>query len=54
VADLLADGLTVEEIADRINVTVGTARFHIKRIFTKTGSRRQTELIKLMLTLPNV
>jgi len=54
VADLLADGLTVEEIADRINVTVGTARFHIKRIFTKTGSRRQTELIKLMLALPNV
>lgn len=54
VADLFADGLTIEQIADRIHVTAGTARFHIKKIFAKTGSRRQSELMKLMLTLPDV
>lgn len=35
--------------ADRRGITVGTARSHLSRIFDKTGSRRQAELVRLLL-----
>jgi len=35
--------------ADRLGITVGTARSHLSRIFDKTGSRRQAELVRLLL-----
>jgi DNA-binding CsgD family transcriptional regulator len=54
VADLLAEGLTVREVADRLNAALETARFHTKKILAKTGARRQAELMKLMVALPNV
>jgi DNA-binding CsgD family transcriptional regulator len=54
VADLLAEGLTVREIADRLHAALGTAQFHTKRILAKTGVRRQAELMKLMVALPGV
>ena len=54
IADLLAEGLTVREVADRLNATLETTRFHTKRILGKTGARRQAELMKLMVALPNV
>ena len=31
---------------------IGTARFHLKRVLAKTGTHRQTELMRLMLSLP--
>jgi DNA-binding CsgD family transcriptional regulator len=52
VADRLLDGLEVREIADRLGITFETCRFHLKRIFSKTSTRRQAELIRLMLSLP--
>ncbi|KRR08304.1 helix-turn-helix transcriptional regulator [Bradyrhizobium valentinum] len=35
--------------ADRLGITVGTARSHLSSIFDKTGSRRQAELVRLLL-----
>ena len=52
VADRLLDGLDVHEAADRLGITSDTYRFHLKRIFAKTGTRRQAELMRLMLSLP--
>lgn len=51
-ADLLLQGLEVRDAADRLGHSVETTRFHLKRVFAKTGVRRQTELIRLMLSLP--
>lgn len=34
--------------ADRLGITVGTARSHLSSIFDKTGSRRQAELVHLL------
>ena len=51
-ADLLLQGFEVREAADHLQTTLETARFHLKRVLAKTGSRRQTELMRLMLSLP--
>mgnify|MGYP001105872717 CR=1 FL=1 len=47
----LACGEALETIADDLNVTKETARFHLKRIFAKTGVRRQAELVALFARL---
>jgi DNA-binding CsgD family transcriptional regulator len=52
IADLLAAGLDVRELAEKVHITYETARFNVKSILTKTGARKQSELIRLMLTLP--
>jgi DNA-binding CsgD family transcriptional regulator len=51
-ADLLLGGLEVRDAANRLSMTLETARFHLKRVLAKTGARRQTELMRLMLSLP--
>lgn len=45
VAAKLVDGLSLEEIATELGVELSTARSHLKRIFTKTGTHRQAELV---------
>lgn len=52
VAALLTDGLTVAEIVDRLRIGANTARTHLKSIFAKTSTRRQAELIRLLLSNP--
>ena len=47
----LAMGKTVGEIADESRRGVSTVRFHVKTIHTKLGLRRQTDLIRLVLSL---
>jgi len=51
-ADLLCQGFDVREAAAKLRTTLETARFHLKRVLAKTGTRRQAELIRLMLSLP--
>lgn len=51
-ADLLLEGLELKGVADRLGLTIETARFHLKRVLAKTGSHRQAELMRLMLSLP--
>jgi DNA-binding CsgD family transcriptional regulator len=51
-ADLLLQGLEVQQAADRMKTTLETARFNLKRVLAKTGASRQSELMRLMLSLP--
>lgn len=45
----LADGLTITEAAAEIGLTESSARTYSKRIFAKTGTSRQAELVRLVL-----
>jgi DNA-binding CsgD family transcriptional regulator len=53
VADLLLHGQEMREVATGLGLTLETARFHTKRVLFKTGTRRQAELMRLMLSLPS-
>jgi DNA-binding CsgD family transcriptional regulator len=48
VAAALACGRTVEAIATDCGISLNTARTHLKRIFAKTGTRRQAEAVALL------
>ncbi len=45
----LANGLSLEEASEELNIRRNTARAHLRSIFSKTGVRRQTELVRIML-----
>ena len=46
---LLANGLTLDEAAEQLNVRRNTARAHLRAIFSKMGVTRQTELVRVVL-----
>ena len=48
-AILLSEGATLREAAKELGITENSARTYSKRIFTKTGVRRQADLIRLIL-----
>jgi DNA-binding CsgD family transcriptional regulator len=48
-ARLLADGHSLEEAAERRGVKPNTARSQLKRIFAKTGAKRQSDLVRIVL-----
>jgi DNA-binding CsgD family transcriptional regulator len=48
-AACLSQGKSVDEAATTLGVTVNTARAYLKRIYNKTGVRRQPELVRLLL-----
>jgi DNA-binding CsgD family transcriptional regulator len=50
VAILLSDGLAPKEIARMIGVSVDTVRSQMKSIFSKTDVKRQSELVRLLLS----
>jgi DNA-binding CsgD family transcriptional regulator len=52
VAGFLAGGLGLGEIVERLGIGANTARTHLKNIFAKTDTRRQGELIRLLLSTP--
>jgi DNA-binding CsgD family transcriptional regulator len=47
---LLAEGHSLETVANRRGVTINTARSQLKQVFSKTDTRRQGELVRLVLT----
>lgn len=47
----LVEGRTPAEAAAMLRITEATARTHLRRIFAKTGVRRQAELVRLLLGL---
>lgn len=49
VATLLARGLALEEIARRLEHSVHTTRTILKRVYSKTDTHRQSELVYLVL-----
>jgi DNA-binding CsgD family transcriptional regulator len=48
-AACLLQGKSVDEAAAAMGVTINTARVYLKRIFVKTGVRRQSALMRLLL-----
>jgi DNA-binding CsgD family transcriptional regulator len=52
VAISLANGHSIDEIADKSHHSAHTIRSQLKSVFRKTGVSRQSELIKLLLTGP--
>jgi DNA-binding CsgD family transcriptional regulator len=51
-ARLISNGYRLEEASKRMGIGYQTARTHLKRIFSKTGVDRQSELVRLLLTGP--
>ncbi|HQR02721.1 MAG: helix-turn-helix transcriptional regulator [Proteobacteria bacterium] len=47
-AALLAEGLSVEDTAEQLGVSINTARTHVRALLTKTGTTRQPALVNLL------
>ncbi|MGH8142862.1 MAG: helix-turn-helix transcriptional regulator [Steroidobacteraceae bacterium] len=53
IANALLLGRSIAQIAGERGVTAGTLRGQIKSIFRKTNTHRQSELIRLLLSVPD-
>lgn len=53
-AALLAAGMDLRTAADELHITYGTARVRLSEIFHKTQTRRQAELVRILLTTPGL
>lgn len=51
-AEHLMRGLELRECAEQMRVSFETARFHMKRLLAKTQTRKQADLIRLIVSLP--
>jgi DNA-binding CsgD family transcriptional regulator len=49
---LLVQGNTLEAAAEELAISRHTARTHLKSVFSKTGARRQADLLRMVLTGP--
>jgi DNA-binding CsgD family transcriptional regulator/PAS domain-containing protein len=49
VATILMNGKSLEECAAELKISMNTARTHLKRTLSKTGTQRQAELVRLLL-----
>jgi DNA-binding CsgD family transcriptional regulator len=49
-ATLLADGIELRVAAEILGITYGSARTRLAEIFQKTETKRQGELIRLLLS----
>lgn len=49
-ACLLADGASLEECALQLGITRNTARSQLRMVFAKTGTNRQGDLVRLLLS----
>ena len=52
VAALLASGYRLEQVAETLDIAYETVRKHLKQIFGKTGTFRQAELVRMLVTGP--
>ena len=53
VATLIAEGRTCRQAAEQLGVSHHTVRTQLKQIFLKTGARRQSGLVRLMMGAPS-
>lgn len=54
IAVILAQGGSLNAVCETLAITQNTARTHLKRIFSKTETGRQSELVKLVLSSPAI
>jgi DNA-binding CsgD family transcriptional regulator len=52
-AERLMNGDRPQQAAAALGIEVSTAPFHLGALFRKTDTRRQAELVRLLLSLPN-
>ena len=52
IATLLGAGLTLDRATRQLAMPRETARHHLKALFRKTATNRQTDLVRLLLSLP--
>ncbi len=52
VVALLARGYRLDQVAEALGVAYETVRKHLKQVFGKTGTSRQAELVRLLVTGP--
>jgi DNA-binding CsgD family transcriptional regulator len=50
IAALLTQGTDIRAISETLQVTLNTVRTHVKRVFDKTETNRQSDLTRLVLT----
>ena len=53
VAAALLTGASIGRVAEMLSISVSTARTHLAHILAKTSTRRQTELMRVLLTAVN-
>jgi DNA-binding CsgD family transcriptional regulator len=51
-AALLVGDFTLAQAAEQLGITQSTARTVLKRVLAKTGTHRQTSLVRLLLAGP--
>lgn len=49
VCDLFINGMNLEQIAEKMNITYGSVRIYLKNIFAKTACNSQAELMQLLM-----
>jgi DNA-binding CsgD family transcriptional regulator len=47
----IADGQGIKPIADELSLSTATVKTHLQRVFLKTGTHRQAELVRLLLEI---
>jgi DNA-binding CsgD family transcriptional regulator len=52
VASLLLEGWRTDQLAERLGITLFTARTHVKRILSKVDARSQADLVRVLLSGP--
>jgi DNA-binding CsgD family transcriptional regulator len=52
VTTLLLEGLRTDQLAERLGITLFTARTHVKRVLSKVDVRTQAELVRVLLSGP--
>ncbi|MDX3233972.1 LuxR C-terminal-related transcriptional regulator [Streptomyces sp. ME19-01-6] len=50
IANMVAEGLSAQRIAERVHISENTVKQHLKRIFVKTDVRSRAELVHLLWT----
>jgi DNA-binding CsgD family transcriptional regulator/PAS domain-containing protein len=54
VVDRLMKGDSPERAAEALDVSITTVRWHLAAIYRKTGTNRQADLVRLLLSVPTV
>ena len=52
VAAEVANGRSLDEVAGELGIGIGTVRWHVKRIMSRTDTHRQAELVRVILRSP--